>query len=858
MNAISSHIRAGEIIAERTSTADLTYHFTLVLYTSNDGPTISPTASIKASDGWESAEVNFTSAINLGNDVTRMIFEFDRTFPGPNAYTITYQEFNRVGGIQNMTASGSSPFFLETFLLIDGFLGQNSSPELLVPPIDNGATNQIYNYNPGAFDIDGDSLAYKIIVPLQDSGLTVLDYVNPGDPLFSGGNNSFTLNPLNGNLVWDFPDVAGLYNVAFIVEEYRAGLRIGYVHRDMQINIIETENIKPELILPENKCYLANDTIIEYITAGDANGDDLELIAFGGVLNNTISLASFVQDSINPASATFTWAPACQDARDEPYQVIVKADDKPSHNPNPSLVDIEVWEMLIYGPPVQNLTSNPNPVQSSITLNWNSYECNFGGVLLEVWRKDCSDPTTIECDDYLGDYGYVKIDSIPASLTTYTDDDKGVGLKDGRSYCYRVVAKFPEPQGGVSIPSNETCEFNDTQRPYMLNVDVTETSTTDGEIFIRWTDRISGGNAPKFRLYRAEGETPPDTDYELVAGFTNSDDTSFTDVGLNTQDLQYSYKAKITGAEESNHASSVRLDALPESEKVELTWHADVPWSLSSGLMHDIYRFYESKGDTGYILIDQVEVLKDADMVYIDTGQYNNIALNDEDTVCYYVLTRGQYCNDQINNNEVLENRSQRICVVPQDTTPPCPPILAVEDRCIELENLLTWVEQLEPLPCFDDIDYYEIFRKPGGADTFELVGTTPDTSFLHENLDFITGCYKVRAVDLRGNVSIFSDSICIEDCPSFILPNIFTPNGDLQNALFKPIPPLRAVKNVKFTVYNRWGKRVYYYEGAPEINWNGSELKDGLYYYKAEIETYTLEEEEKFKNYKGWVQILR
>ena len=65
-------------------------------------------------------------------------------------------------------------------------------------------------------------------------------------------------------------------------------------------------------------------------------------------------------------------------------------------------------------------------------------------------------------------------------------------------------------------------------------------------------------------------------------------------------------------------------------------------------------------------------------------------------------------------------------------------------------------------------------------------------------------------------------------------------------------------MKNVKFTVYNRWGKKVHYYEGDPVINWNGDEVSDGLYFYKAEIEIYTLEEEEKFKKYKGWVQILR
>ena len=111
-NIFASHIRAGEIIAERTSTASYSFHFTLILYTADDGPTISPTATITASDGWESPETDFTSAIPLGNNVTQMIFEFDHTFAGIGAYYIFYQEFNRVGGCFKYECFWQFSFFL--------------------------------------------------------------------------------------------------------------------------------------------------------------------------------------------------------------------------------------------------------------------------------------------------------------------------------------------------------------------------------------------------------------------------------------------------------------------------------------------------------------------------------------------------------------------------------------------------------------------------------------------------------------------------------------------------------------------------------------------------------------------------
>ena len=84
---------------------------------------------------------------------------------------------------------------------------------------------------------------------------------------------------------------------------------------------------------------------------------------------------------------------------------------------------------------------------------------------------------------------------------------------------------------------------------------------------------------------------------------------------------------------------------------------------------------------------------------------------------------------------------------------------------------------------------------------------------------------------------------------PVLELPNIFTPNNDGHNDIYR-INRLRPLSNLK--IYNRWGKLVY--ETLDYQNdWDGGDLQDGLYfaelYYQSGREVRT---------YKGWFNISR
>lgn len=81
-------------------------------------------------------------------------------------------------------------------------------------------------------------------------------------------------------------------------------------------------------------------------------------------------------------------------------------------------------------------------------------------------------------------------------------------------------------------------------------------------------------------------------------------------------------------------------------------------------------------------------------------------------------------------------------------------------------------------------------------------------------------------------------------------VPNVFTPNGDGANDLFK-IPELERYASNLIVIFDRWGKKVYErsnYSG----DWDGGSLPDGVYYYI--LRCYGYWEEEVFK---GAITIL-
>jgi gliding motility-associated-like protein len=96
-------------------------------------------------------------------------------------------------------------------------------------------------------------------------------------------------------------------------------------------------------------------------------------------------------------------------------------------------------------------------------------------------------------------------------------------------------------------------------------------------------------------------------------------------------------------------------------------------------------------------------------------------------------------------------------------------------------------------------------------------------------------------------------------------LPNVFTPNGDMANDRFKPIPVLNhTLEKVSMTIYDRWGNQLAYIDNG-EVGWdgkiNGLPASAGVYFATVEYSEkyYFFEKEFLFeKKEKGFFHLFR
>lgn len=98
-----------------------------------------------------------------------------------------------------------------------------------------------------------------------------------------------------------------------------------------------------------------------------------------------------------------------------------------------------------------------------------------------------------------------------------------------------------------------------------------------------------------------------------------------------------------------------------------------------------------------------------------------------------------------------------------------------------------------------------------------------------------------------EAKTSMVSLTIIVEDILSdfehFVMPNVFTPNGDDKNEYFEMcarpecerlyiLPPDNCQgRFVDIEIFNRWGKRVFK-DSKRDFRWDGEGMSDGIYFY--------------------------
>ncbi|MCZ2484174.1 gliding motility-associated C-terminal domain-containing protein [Aquirufa antheringensis] len=918
--AQATHLKGGEITVKRVSDKTLTFEFTLTTYTENNRANVEQNVvNFCFGDGSSILPARRSAGypINLGNGTMKNVYKIQYTYPAASLfYKVSVAVPNRNDGVLNITRSVDVAFYVETIFSINAGLGLNSTPILLNPAVDlTAVVGQPFIHNSNAVDAEGDSLAYRLSVSRTGAelscdpagrGLLAPNFKQPNE--VSATPSSFTMNAKTGDLIWKSPQEVGLYNCAFIIEEWRNGVKISETVRDMQIEVKDLDNRGPLLNVPADVCIQAGTRINQTITAIDqvsktGRVDPISITSSGNVYAIDTSYAvkppnatfvSAARQTALTAIGTFNWQTDCVHIRKEGYDVFFKAEDFPpvTNAGVSNLVDSKIWNIRVLAPAVKNVTATAG-LGTSIALKWTSYTCALSNATLILYRKQgaCDATVNANCATGMTASGYTELTRLPISTSSYTDN----AIVKNTNYSYVVVVAFTNSKGvdDFSPMSNAACYLIASASPIMTNVSVIKTSTTAGENLVRWTrpvklDTLQYPGPYAYQLMRAAGTGAFGAIGSPISASirTAVNDTSYTDTGINTSAVTYRYRTDFyytlngvrTLLESPTPASNVRLSTQVAIASVKLAWAATVPWT-NENKVHRVYRETQ-RGSGIFNRIADVPVTTAATFKYVDSGADTyaadgtfSISMKTDSSYCYYVETLGSY-GPGLPAMELI-NKSQIICGIPQTDIFPCPPSLQLYSvDCASLNakadcsfssftNQLTWTPTVSGV-CDPDIVSYKIYYAKDPSSAYTLLASSSTLNFSHILQNSYRGCYYVTAVSALGKESTPSNKICVENCASFDLPNLFSPNGDGLNDSFKPMRCPRFVSFVSAKIVDRNGQLIYQYAGPLDgFGWNGTDsngvqMAASSYFYTCDVVFDLFDKSAQNKSLKGWVELVR
>lgn len=851
--ASATHNEAGEILLCNVGGTE--YEVTIITHTNPDSPADRPDFILQWGDGFTDTIPRLSDDVIIvaGISVQRNVYVSRHIYPGPGSYILQYEDPNRVANVINIDggASVDVPMCVQSMIIV--VPGRSDClPIFTNPPIQNACLGECWEHNPGAYDLDGDSLSYEPRVCLGFDCEPVPNYRFP-DEVGPGPNNQYDIDPVTGTITWCAPQQQGIYNIAFAVVEWRnfdgTWFPIGWVMRDMQVIVGVCDNRPPVIAELLDICVEAGTTLNLTVNATDPDpGQVISLFGIGGPFEEASSPATFgAAPGPSPVSGSFQWATNCTHVQQQPYLAIFKAQD----NWQPvQLVDYASMFITVVAPAPLNPTATPDG--SIMRLAWEPDVCtNATGY--RIYRRQGLfgfDPD--DCETGVPGYtGYQFIGSTSGwSATTYND----LGLSFGITYCYMVVAVFGD--GAESYASVEFCAMLERDVPIMTNVTVVTTDITAGADSIRWsnaydldTNQFPGPYV--FRLYEGTGYDQATTLIYTSPShpFLAHPDTVFFHSNINTAGTAHVYRVELFGSNgdsligSSNTASSVFLELVPNDEQITLNMLHSTPW------INTLFEVYRETTPDVFTLIATSNT-----PTYVDTALVNGLQY------CYKVRSIGAYNDPGIISP--LLNWSQENCAAPIDLTPPCPPTLALDNDCEVPLNTLSWNNPNES--CADDTYQYNLWFTDSLGGQLDVIATITGaelTTYFHTDGQSVAGCYAVSAIDSVGNESALSDTVCGDNCPIYTLPNVFSPNNDRTNDFFVPFP-YRGVKEIDLHIFNRWGQLVFT-STDPDITWPGTlkqtsePVPDGVYYYTCAVVLKRLAGDEVLL-LKGYVHILR
>lgn len=515
---------------------------------------------------------------------TLATYKANITLPdNPNGYHLAWARCCRNRTIQNILVPESSGMILPAYIPSTDLC--NNSPQFVQTLPTYICVNENFQFDHSATDEDGDSLVYSLTVPFT-AGDRSDPFPIPSAPPYQtvnwrppfdinnvmNGNPNLSVNSETG-LMTVRPRQAGQYVFSLSVFEYRNGILLSEVKRDIQINVIECPiNFPPEVERPVND-QVRGDTLIFYrglescfdFNIIDLNGpgvpeDQVNVTVKGGIFEAIYGAEATTESGLSPLPATICWAPGCDIDQLSDNRIIITAVDE-DDCPGPNITHDTMYVKILPGqvfPPDMECVSVLDP--SRIQITWNGLDAGSqkGFESYLIYRQEGSEWTQI---------------ATVTDPSTHTFVDSSVNAQS-REYCYRVQTVKICPDLLISEPGLELCSTSGD------DVEICRVSvTTDSGVEVIWNPLV----VSSFTSFRIYAKAPGDGDYQVVGEVDDPTATRWLDTMNFATEGSYCYRIAVVdpcGSEIfSRPHCTVFLSIREDNDRLRINWQDYKGWT---------------------------------------------------------------------------------------------------------------------------------------------------------------------------------------------------------------------------------------------------------------------------------------
>lgn len=813
----------------------------------------------------------------------------------PNGYYLAWERCCRNPTIQNINLPGNAGMVF--YVQVPDPVLQNSTPIFGAYPATGYLCNGLENtIDFGVTEADGDSLVFSLITPLMGSGTSVTSPTLVGaalpkpyvtinwQPPYSlanivGGVPPMTIDP-NTGVITCFPTGTGVFTFAVMCMEYRAGVKISETIRDIQYYVLPCViDDLPEIMLPDtisvsegtNACFDivvidadATDTISILVSSPItfADGATLTMPApFSIIGTDTLYQFHFTNETtglpdsvllhapissggayygIGGIGLHYCWATECEDIDNSPFVLEVAAfslgcsgDTNFVNQTTQIYVEpIPLPEQEILLPPTINVFAGEQPCFDIVVLSTDptdtvSITVNGppGSVLSNPPMVSPGMHQYYYWNDSTGAKDSIILPTPVQTGNVYSTTAGGVGLH----YCWLTECEdiLVSPIDVTVTSFGLACNGDTLSITNSTQIIVNPPPYPEQTIYIPPVINVSSGDEPCFDIV-VLSENPTDTVNIVPSGPTFPAGAILTQPAPVSPGLyQYFFVNPTTGQQDSVILAAPTVNG-PVYTGVggvglHYCWQTSCEDVDVSPFTIDVMAYDPGcNGDTSFI--NQTTIVNISPIIPPNQNVYlpDSIVLLAQDGTCFDAVILSQSATDPV--TAVISSPSFDAGAAVSTTS----------------SNYVYWSP--------DVFDF----------DTISLAGATPlgnghymgiggiglhycwttdcgdisDQEYLIKVAAYRIGCY--------GDTTFVTNHMTIRvDAPegmSGVVPNVFTPNGDGINDIFK----LGGLWNycydtIDVKIYNRWGQLVFQ-SNTPTFEWDGTNLKgeelsEGVYY---------------------------